>query len=194
MLHILNFRIGKPNFRFYTENGIFYAENNSRKTFFSLIFFGMLSLFIFAGFFLLKDAKEISLELIFIGFVIHPLFGIIGIRKFLWLIRGKEIITIDNLNLKITKSGSFWFKDRVFEKKEIKNIRDKFDDELYSKNRSEWFNKRMNSIKEHQRTMLGITIGEILFDYKFSKIEVFSCLNESERKILLNELKKQIEK
>jgi hypothetical protein len=42
--------------------------------------------------------------------------------------------------------------------------------------------------------MLGISIGEILFDYKFSKIEVFNCLDETERKTLIDELKKQIEK
>ena len=193
MLNLLNFRIGKPNFKFYTENGIFYAENNSRKTFFSLLFFGMLSLFILSGLFMLNGANEVSLELIIVGFVIHPIFGIIGLRKFLWLIRGKEIITIDELNLRITKSGSFWIKDRIFEKKEIKNIRDKFTDELYPQNRPEWFNKRMNSIKENQRSILSFTIGEILFDYKFSKISVFNCLNESERKILIDQLKKQIE-
>lgn len=193
-MNILNFRIGKPKFNFYTENGIFYAENNSRKSFFSLLFFGMLSLFIFSGFFMLIDKKEVSLGLIVIGFVIHPIFGILGLRKFLWLIRGKEILTIDNVNLKITKSGSFWIKDEIFEKNKIKNIRDKFEDETYSKDRSEWFNENMNSIKESQRIMLYFTIGEILFDYKFSKIKVFNCLSENERKVLIDEIKKQIEK
>ncbi|MFV5698086.1 hypothetical protein ACM55H_06915 [Flavobacterium sp. ZT3R17] len=143
---------------------------------------------------MLIEENEVSLGLILVGFIIHPIFGILGLRKFLWLIRGKEIITIDNLNLKITKSGSFWIKDKIFEKKEIKNIRDKFEDELYSKDRSKWFNENMNSIKENQRIMLCFTIGEILFDYKFSKIKVFNCLNESERKVLIDELKKQIEK
>lgn len=194
MLNILNFRIGKPNFKFYTENGIFYAENSSRKTFFSILFFGMLSFFILSGFVLIKDAKEISLELIIVGFVIHPIIGLVALRKLLWILRGRELITIDDKNLRITKSGSFWIKDKIFEKKEIKNIRDKFDDEIYSKNKPEWYNKRMNSIKENKRTILNFTIGEILFDYKISKIKVFNCLNKNERLVLIDQLKKQIEK
>lgn len=194
ILNILFFGIGKSSFNFYVQNAVFYAENNSRKTFFPLLFFGMQSLFIFSGIFLLIEEKEITLELILIGFIIYPIIGIIGLRKFLWLVRGKEIIILDKLNLKITKSGSFWIKDKIFETNEIRNIRDKFEDEMYSKVRSKWFKEYINYIKENQRVMLNFTIGEILFDYKFSKIRVFNCLNEDERKTLIEELKKQIER
>ena len=193
-MNVLNFRIGKSKFNFHSENGMFYAENSSRNSFFSLLFFGMLSLFIFSGIFMLNDIKEISIELILIGFLLHPIVGIIGLRKFLWLIRGKEILTIDSEYLKISKTGTFWIKDKIYRKKEIKNIRDKFNDEIYSKDRPKWYNEKMNSIKENQRLMLYFTIGEILFDYKFSKIKVFNCLNENERKTLIDEMKKQIEK
>ncbi|CAM3812080.1 hypothetical protein FLGE108171_15650 [Flavobacterium gelidilacus] len=192
-MNIFNFRIGKAKFRFHSENGVFYAENNSRNSFFSLLFFGMMIPFIFSGFFMLNNNIDFNFGL-FVGFVIHPIFGIIGLRKFLWLVRGKEILTIDNEYLKISKVGSFWIKDKIFEKKEIKNIRDKFEDEIYLKNRPKWYNETMNSMKENQRLILYFTIGEILFDYKFSTIKVFSSLNESERKLLIEEVKKQIER
>ena len=91
---LLDFNIGKPKFKYYTENSIFYAENNSRKSFFAILFFGFMSVFIFSGVFLLINNKNISLDLILIGFIIHPIIGIYGLRKFLWLIRGKEIITL----------------------------------------------------------------------------------------------------
>lgn len=189
---LLDFNIGKPKFNYYTENGIFYAENNSRKNFFTILFFGFMSIFIFSGLILLINEKKISLGLIVIGFIIHPIVGIFGLRKFLWLIRGKEIIIIDDENLKISKIGTFWTSDKIFKKSEIKNLRDKFEDNTYNKTPFDFFNEYRNSIKELQRSMLYLTIGEILFDYKFSKIRVFNWLNENERKILLNEIKKHI--
>ena len=189
---LLDFNIGKPKFKYYTKNSIFYAENNSRKSFFAILFFGFMSVFIFSGVILLINNKNISLDLILIGFIIHPIIGIYGLRKFLWLIRGKEIITIDNENMKISKSGTFWTNDKVFKKSDIKNLRDKFEDDTYNKTQFDFFNEYRNSIKEYQRSMLYLTIGEILFDYKFSKIRVFNWLNQSQRKILLDEMKKHI--
>ena len=190
---LLDFNIGKPKFKYYTENGIFYAENNSRKNFFALLFFGMLSFFIVSGLILLINEKEISLELIVIGFIIHPIVGIFGLRKFLWLIRGREIISIDGENMKISKSGTFWIKDKIFKKSDIKNLRDKFEDEDYNKTPFEFFNEYRNSIKEYNRGMIYLTIGEVLFDYKYSKVRVFSWLNKNERQILIVEMKKHIE-
>lgn len=190
---LLDFNIGKPKFKYYTENGIFYAENNSRKSFFALLFFGFMSIFIFSGFILLIIEKEINLELIVIGFIIHPIFGIFGLRKFLWLIRGKEIIKIDDEKMTICKTGTFWTKDKIFKKSEIKNIRDKFEDDDYNKAPFEFFNEYRNSIKEYNRGMIYLTIGEVLFDYKYSKVRVFSWLNKNERQILIVEMKKYIE-
>lgn len=190
---LLDFNIGKPKFKYYTENGVFYAENNSRKSFFALLFFGFMSIFIFSGLIVLINKKEMSLELILFGLITHTIVGIFGLRKFLWLIRGKEIITIDDDNIKISKIGTFWTNDKIFKKSDVKNLRDKSEDEIYIKTQFEFFNEYRNSIREHQRVMLYLTVGEILFDYKFSKIRVFNWLNQNERKILIDEMRKHIE-
>jgi hypothetical protein len=190
---LLDITIGKPKFKYYSENRVFYAENNSRKSLFPLLFFGMMSIFIFSGFIFLIKEKEFNLELFLIGFIIHPIFGIIGLRKFLWLIRGKEIIKIDEEKMTISKSGTFWTKDKIFKKSEIKNIRDKFQDDNYNKTPFEFLNEYRNSIKEYNRGMIYLTIGEVLFDYKYSKVRVFNWLNKNERQILIVEMKKYLE-
>jgi hypothetical protein len=41
--------------------------------------------------------------------------------------------------------------------------------------------------------MIYLTIGEVLFDYKYSKVRVFNWLNKNERQILIVEMKKYLE-
>ena len=93
----------------------------------------------------------------------------------------------------ISKSGTFWTKDKIFKKSEIKNIRDKFQDDNYNKTPFEFLNEYRNSIKEYNRGMIYLTIGEVLFDYKYSKVRVFNWLNKNERQILIVEMKKYLE-
>ena len=101
LLKIMGLGINRKVFSLKESDGIFTAINSSRNTFFYLLFFGMLSVFIFSGFLMLMQGENITTGLIIVGFVIHPIFGVIGLRKFLWLLRGKEILKIGKEKLTI---------------------------------------------------------------------------------------------
>lgn len=131
--------------------------------------------------------------LIIIGFVIHPLFGIIGLRKFLWLVNGKEVLTIDNKKLTIQKKGTFWTRDKAYELKHIKDLKSKYETEIFLSQPKKFAENHL-AIKELQRTFLFFTIGEIEFKYKYKKIKLFNDLEDEERDLIISEINNYLNK
>jgi hypothetical protein len=189
IIGISNIGYNRKKFNYSTKKGIFTAENSSRNTFFFILFFGLLSLFIFSGFFMLVGTEEISIGLVIVGFIIHPFFGIIGFRKLLWLTNGMEILTINDTHLTVEKTGTFWVKTKKYSLPKIKNIKTKYETNEFLSNK-ENIAKNILLIKETQRIFTRFTIGEIQFEYNGKKIQLFNELNNNERNIITKELKK----
>ena len=98
-IKIFNFGLQRKIFEISTKKDNFKIINSSKNSFFILIFFGSCSL----G--LISSIEEIYKgEYIFAG--INIIIGIIGFRKLLWLLYGKEILTIEKTNLIIEKEGT----------------------------------------------------------------------------------------
>lgn len=100
-LKIMGLGIRRKVFHIQESDAFVTIVNSSRNTFFYLFFFGLLSVFVFSGFLMLYQGINMTTGLLVVGFVIHPIFGVIGIRKFLWLLRGKEILRIKNEKLEL---------------------------------------------------------------------------------------------
>lgn len=99
-------------------------ETSSRKNFFSWILYcaGTLSFIVSLNLFIIIIESGIKLTTFFIP-IIPLIIGILSLRMLLWFIRGKEIISVINDSLIISKNGTFWIsKEKRFSLNEIKKI------------------------------------------------------------------------
>lgn len=188
LIKIMGFGIDRKVFRYEKKNSAFIAENTSRNSLFSLLFYGMLSICIFAGLLMVFSGEKMTAESIVMGFVVAPLLGILGLRKFLWMINGKEILRIGDGMLSIEKNGTFWTKKRVYKLSKIRKLKSKFETDTFL-SMPKKFAENYLLIKEQNRVFLFFTVGEFQFNYLGSTIRVFSDLNDLERLEIIEEIK-----
>lgn len=105
--------------------------------------------------------------------------GFLAIRTFLWNLMGMEKITVGQGRLRIVKIGALFFKPKIYDLNEVKNIRVQDDS---SDDRSFW-GGRQNSFAA---TNLG---GTIRFDYGLQTVKFAIGLDEAEARFILQQLK-----
>jgi hypothetical protein len=180
---LFNIGLNRKRFEIISNNDHLFALNTSKNTFISLFFTLMLSGYLFTGFIEgYINKKEVTVEFVLIFFS----FGLIGLRQFLWLINGRQEMTIENRNLTLTKKGTFLTKPKIYNLDLVTNIRQAIDEDNLS-----MIDKIKLNIGLNQKVLLRHIIGEILFDYNGKTIKVFNDLDKDERTKLINEMSKR---
>lgn len=106
--------------------------------------------------------------------------GFFAFRTFLWMIVGKEIISLERGMLTVDKKGALLAKPKTYEIKEIKNIR--INDT--QSNNGLWGNYQTNS--------MGIAAnGTIKFDYGLKTIRMADGISEAEANFIIEKLKEK---
>jgi hypothetical protein len=163
-----------------------YAINTSKNTFIALLFTLFSCGLLFTGLIeAFSDTNEITIDFVIIFFVIHLAIGILGLRQFLWLINGKQEMIIENEYLTITKKGTFFTKPKIYSLNLVTNVREAIDEDSLS-----LLDKIRNNVGLNRKIVFGHIVGQILFDYKGKTIKLFSDLDKSERRWLINEIEK----
>ena len=180
---LFNIGLNRKKFEIISNNGNLFTFNTSKNTFFSLFFTLILSGHLFTGFIeRYINKKEVTVEFVLIFFC----FGLIGLRQFLWLINGRQEMTIENRNLTLTKKGTFLTKPKIYNLDLVTNIRQAIDEDNLS-----MIDKIKLNIGLNQKVLLRHIIGEILFDYNGKTIKVFNDLDKNERIKLISEMSKR---
>jgi hypothetical protein len=180
---LFNIGLNRKKFEIISNSDNLFAFNTSKNTFFSLFFTLMLSGYLFAGFIEgYINKKEVTVQFVLIFFI----FGLIGLRQFLWLINGRQEMTIENRNLTLTKKGTFLTKPKIYNLDLVTNIRQAINEDNLSIIDKIKFNIGLN-----QKVLLRHIMGEILFDYNGKTIKVFNDLDKNERVKLINEISKR---
>jgi hypothetical protein len=180
---LFNIGLNRKKFEIISTNEKLFALNTSKNTFFSLFFTLMLSGYLFSVFSeLYIDKKEVSVQFV----LLFSILGLIGLRQFLWLINGRQEMTIENGNLTLTKKGTFLTKPKVYDFNFVTNIRQSIDEDNLS-----MIDKIKLNIGLNRKVLLRHIIGEILFDYNGKTIKVFNDLDKSETTNLINEMSKR---
>ncbi|MGX1927762.1 hypothetical protein [Flagellimonas sp. 2504JD4-2] len=167
------------------KDGLF-ALNNSRNSFISLVFTLFSCGLFFSGFIeSYINGTEISPGFILIFFVVHPIVALIGLRQFLWLLRGRQELRIDNGKMTLTKRGTFLTKAKVFELAQVVNLRSAVDETSLS-----LFDKILLNGALYRKLLFSHIMGEILFDYKGKKVKLFNELTDAQKSELITEINK----
>jgi hypothetical protein len=106
--------------------------------------------------------------------------GFLAIKSWLWIIKGKEIITVGQGQLSIDRKGALFFKPRVYDLNEVKNIRIQDDRPAFSG----------FAEKRSDNSMFNST-GIIRFDYGLRTIKFANGIDEAEAKYILDKLKER---
>jgi hypothetical protein len=103
--------------------------------------------------------------------------GFFAFRTFLWMVKGKEVITVGQNTLKIDRKGSLLFKAKVYDLNEVKNLRvqDDFLNFFWRRSDLSAFN----------------SAGMIRFDYGLKTIKFAQGIDEAEAKFILDKLKER---
>ncbi len=170
-----------------TESGID-AENNSRNTFITLLFTLFSCGLLFSGIIeAFINGNEITIEFVLVFWVVHVFVGLIGLRQFLWLVNGKHLLKIDNCVLTLDKSGTFLTRPTKFNLNEIERVSPTLNEEQMT-----LFDKIQNNIRLNHRLLFRHTYGQVTFEHKGKTIKIFSDLNQSEKKELIEMIEKEI--
>jgi hypothetical protein len=122
----------------------------------------------------------------YLAFTILFIVGLIGFRQFLWLVNGRQELTIENGTLTLYKKGTFLTKPKIFDLEKVQNIRQAFDEDNQT-----LFDKIQNNISVNRKVIFGHIFGQIIFDYNGNTIKIFSDLEKPERLKLIDEIKKR---
>ncbi len=105
--------------------------------------------------------------------------GFFALRMFLWNLKGQEIITVGQGILSIDKKGILFYKPKVFDLNEVKNIRVQEDNLGYGG----LFGGRRNDFGGFNLS------GTIRFDYGLQTVKFAGGLDEAEAKSIIQKLK-----
>lgn len=107
--------------------------------------------------------------------------GFFVFRAFLWMLKGKEIITVGQGRLSIARKGVLFSRPKVYDLNEVKNLRvqeDKTDiGEIFSGRRSD-----LGPFK------LG---GKIRFEYGLKTVKIANGIDEAEARFIIDKLKER---
>jgi hypothetical protein len=158
---LFTFSINRRKFELESTESRLCAVNSSRNTIWAVLFCGFGSLFFFSGLTALSQSNEaVTTGFVIVFFVIHPLFALICLRQFLWLVNGKQELLIENGNLTLRKKGTFFTKNKVYPVKLISNIRKSVDESKLLP--VQLIVARLSGFR---KVFLTQVFGEILFDF-----------------------------
>ena len=184
---LFNLGLNRKKFVCVSTNDKLYAMNTSKNTFLALLFTLFSCGLLFSGFIeAFVNKNEITTEFVIVFFVIHIIVGLIGLRQFLWLLRGREEMTIENGYLTLTKKGTFLTSPKIYSLGLITNIRQAINEDNLSLVEKIKVNMSLN-----MNVLLWQTIGQIAFDYKGKTINVFNDMDNNERIELIAEMTKR---
>lgn len=185
---IVNFDVRQKKFVFgYNDTGELFAINSSRNNVFSLIFYGGILCLSFNLIFVNKLEEVVAFVVLYVPVSVFCL------RKFLWLIRGYERITISSTSIIHEFVGSFWMKTQIYKYAKINDIwyipqihfDDSFDDLKF---------KLFLQQSIFSRIFYSRTVGALYLTHiNKRKIHIFSKLSFSEKEFLFNEINKRLE-
>ncbi|TAH43536.1 MAG: hypothetical protein EYC69_02405 [Bacteroidetes bacterium] len=160
--------------------------NTSKNTFLSLLFTLFACGLLFTGLIEVFIKKtEITSAFVIVIFVIHFIVGLAALRQFLWLINGRQELTIENGTLTLTKKGTFLTRPKTYSLDLVSNVRQSVDEDNIP-----LFDKIVVNIRLTRKVLFSHIIGQVQFDYEGETIKVFNDLDSAERKQLLTELTK----
>jgi hypothetical protein len=179
-------KINRKRFELTSSDERLWAMNNSRNTIPAILFFGLGSMFFFSGILELHESNpKITTDFIMVFFVVHPIFALVSLRQFLWLINGKQELTVENGNLTLRKRGTFFTSNKLYPIKSIKNIRKAVQEDQFSD-----IEKVKFRISIGKKVFYRQVFGEVLFEYQYNTIRVFNDLEDQEKEELIAELLK----
>jgi hypothetical protein len=180
--HFFVLGLNRKKFEMTSTADKFYAMNTSKNTFVALLLTLFSCALFFTGFIeAFINKAEINTEFIIVFWIIHPVFGAIGLRQFLWLINGRQELRIENGELTLMKRGTFFTRPKTFSLASITNVRQTVDEDSLS-----LFDKILNTYSLYRRILFGHIIGQVLFDYNGETINVFNDMNENDKAKLVN--------
>jgi len=183
---LFNLGLNRKKFEINATTDKLFAMNTSKNTFIALLFTLFASGHLFSGLIVgLNSTEKLGTDF-YLAFTILFIVGLIGFRQFLWLVNGRQELTIENGNLTLYKKGTFLTKPKIFDLEKVQNIRQAFDEDNQT-----LFDKIQNNISVNRKVIFGHIFGQILFDYNGNTIKVFSDLKKVERLKLIDEIYKR---
>ena len=181
-----NLGLNRKKFEITSTKNRLFAINNSKNTFIALLLTLFASGHLFSGLIVgLTSTETLGLEF-FVTFSLLFVVGLIGFRQFLWLLNGKQEMTIENGNLTLCKKGIFLTKPKKYSLDNVENIRQSFDEDALS-----LFDKIQQNVRLNRKVIFGHINGQVLFDYNGQTVKIFCDLDKTERLELINEIIKR---
>ena len=183
---LFNLGLNRKDFKINATTDKLFAMNTSKNTFIALLFTLFASGHLFSGLIVGLNSTEKLDTYFYLAFSILFIVGLIGFRQFLWLVNGRQELTIENGTLTLYKKGTFLTKPKIFDLEKVQSIRQGFNEDNQT-----LFDKIQNSISVNRRVIFGHIFGQILFDYNGNTIKIFSDLEKAERLKLIDEIYKR---
>ncbi|MDN3585106.1 hypothetical protein QWY86_00385 [Pedobacter aquatilis] len=183
---LFNLGLNRKKFEINATADKLFAMNTSKNTFIALFFTLFASGHLFSGLIVgLSSTEKLDTDF-YLAFTILFIVGLIGFRQFLWLVNGRQELTIENGTLMLTKNGTFFTKPKSYTFDKVENIRQAFDEDSLS-----LFDKIQKNIGVNRKVIFGHIYGQVLFDYNQQTVKIFCDLDKDERLKLIDEMKKQ---
>ena len=183
---LFNIGLHRKKFELNATADKLFAMNTSKNTFIALLFTLFASGHLFSGLIVgLNSTEKLGTDF-YLAFSILFVVGLIGFRQFLWLVNGRQELTIENGNLILYKKGTFFTKPKIYALEKVQNIRPAFDEDNQT-----LFDKIQRNISVNRKVIFGHVFGQILFDYNGNTIKVFNDLDKTERLKLIDEVNRR---
>ena len=180
---LFNFNLKTKKFDCISSKDKLWAMNTSKSTVIAIIFTLFGSAHLFSGFIeYYNENGEVQADF-YIAFSILFVFGLLCFRQFLWLIKGRQEMTIENGILTLTKKGTFLTTAKSYSLDFVTNIREAFDENSLTQ-----IEKIQLNITLNRKVLFRQIIGQVLFEYKGKTIRVFNDLDKKQRDNLIEEM------
>lgn len=183
---LFNLRLKRKKFEIVKINDKLFAMNTSKNTFIALLFTLFASGHLFSGLIVGTTSTDKLGTDFYLVFSLLFVVGIIGFRQFLWLINGRQEMTIENGTLMLTKKGTFFTRPKTYSFDKVENIRQAFDEDNLSLS-----DKIQQNIVANRKVTFGHIYGQVLFDYNQQTVKIFCDLDKDERLKLIDEINKR---
>ncbi|MFN6176632.1 MAG: hypothetical protein ACK46G_03760 [Flavobacteriales bacterium] len=183
---LFNLGLNRKKFEIIKTEDKLFAMNTSKNTFIALLFTFFASGHLFSGLIVgATSTDKLGADFYLIFFLLFVV-GLIGFRQFLWLVNGRQEMTIENGTLTLIKKGTFLTKPNSYSFDKVENIRQAFDEDNLS-----LFDKIQKNISVNRKVIFGHIYGQVLFDYNQQTVKIFCDLDKNERLKLIDEMNKQ---
>ncbi len=183
---LFNIGLNRKKFEINATTDKLFAMNTSKNTFIALLFTFFASGHLFSGLVTgLSSTEKLGVDFYF-AFPFIFVIGFIGFRQFLWLVNGRQELTIENKTLTLNKKGTFLTKPKTFVLQNVQNVRQAFDEDNQT-----LIDKIKKNLNVNRKVIFEHIYGQILFDYNGKTVKVFSDLDKVERLKLIDEINKR---